>query len=274
MRTFLTIATAAFLIVSSDVQAADRARSQAQIDSGRVALNDFKAKAGESKIVADDVNAAERNLEKAATAQKAGEKMFGGLTDEAEANVRHEIALLDLNIKLAASKLEQARIGAESAALGKKIEAVQAKLKIFDDFRSEIARLKSKLADSQKGGRELEILKKEKGSLEEQIIDFKKGKELLETLKAENLKLTSQLEKLQSEQKTLQAVPVAVSTPVKVEKIVPEKKMDAVLPKPELKEIVEKPSVNEVPQGALPQPESAVRIEETVETQIVPAVEK
>jgi hypothetical protein len=278
MKTFSTIAIAALLLVSSDIHAADRAKSQAQIDSGRTALSDFKAKAGESKIITDELNAAERNLEKAASAQKAGEKMFGGLTDEAEADVRHEMTILDLNLKLAASKLEKSRIGAESAVLGKKIETVQAKVKIFDDFRAEIARLKSELAATEKGGKELEKLKKEKGSMEEQVLDLKKGVKQLETLKAENLKLTSQLEKLQSEQKKLQADPVVVpvpeTVPVKTETIVPVKKIEAAKRNTEPKAIAEKSPAMEVPQETAPLPDLPVKIDETVESQIVPSVEK
>jgi predicted transcriptional regulator len=108
----------------------------------------------------------------------------------------------------------------------------------------------------------------------DQIVDLKKGKEQLETLKAENLKLTSQLEMLQSAQNKLQAVPVAATVPVKVGTIVPENKIEASLPKLEPKETAEKLPVKEVMQEAAPLSEPAVRIDETVEPEIVPAAEK
>jgi regulator of replication initiation timing len=169
MRTILTIAVVTILGFPSAGLSADREKSQARIDSARSSLNEFKSNAGESKTIDAEVKAAERNLEKASAAQKAGEKMFGGLSDEADADVRHETSLLDLNLKLAASKLEKSKIEAESAVLGKKIDVVQAKVKIFDDFRAEIARLKEEVASTGKAVKEFEKLKGEKISLEEQV---------------------------------------------------------------------------------------------------------
>jgi len=274
MRTILTIAIAALLFVAPETQAADRAKSQGQIESARSALNEFKAKAGESKSVAADIAAAEQNLEKAAAALKAGEKMFGGLTDEAEADVRHQTALLDLNLKVAASKLEKSRIEAESVVLGKKIEAVQAKVKIFDDFRAEIARLKSELAASEKGSKELDKLKKEKSALEEQLAGLKREKEALESVKAENLHLTGQLEKLRAEQKKVQAVPIAIPAPVIAEAVAPPKRIDTSLPKTAPKEIVEKVPAKEVQLKSEPATDPTVPIEELTAPPIVPAPEK
>lgn len=274
MRTIVTIAIAALLFSAPDTQAADRAKSQGQIDAARTVLNEFKAKAGENKSVAADIAAAEQNLEKAAASLKAGEKMFGGLTDEAEADVRHQTALLDLNLKVAVSKLEKSRIEAESVVLGKKIDAVQAKVKIFDDFRAEIARLKSELAASEIGGKELDKLKREKGALEEQLAGVKKEKEALETVKAENLRLTGQLEKLQAEQKKLQAVPAAIPAPIKFESVAPLKQIEAPLPK-SVPMAVEEKLQKGVPQKVEPVvSEPSVKIDELVAPLIVPALEK
>jgi len=274
MRTIVMIAVAALLFVAPGSQAADRVKSQGHIDSARSALNEFKAKVGENKLIAADVSAAEQNLEKAAVAQKAGERMFGGITDEAEADVRHQTALLDLNLKVAASKLEKVRIEAESAVLGKKIDTVQAKVKIFDDFRAEITRLKSELAASEMRAKELEKLKKEKSALEEQLVGVKKEKEALEAVKAENLRLTGQLEKLQAEQKKLQAVPAAIPAPIKLESVAPLKQIEAPLPKI-VPMAVEEKLQKTVPQKAEPVvTEPSVKIDELVAPLIVPALEK
>jgi len=276
MRTIVTIAIAALLFGAPETQAADRAKSQGQIDSARSALNDFKAKAGENKIVAADIAAAEQNLEKAAAALKGGEKMFGGLTDEAEANVRHQTALLDLNLKVAVSKLEKSRIEAESTVLGKKIAVVQAKVKIFDDFRAEIARLKSELSTSEKACRELDTLKKDKSALEEQVARLTRDKEQLDTVKAENLRLSSQLDKLQAEQKKLLTVPAALPSPapVKPESITPVKKTDPALPKAAPKAAEEKLPVKEAQPVTEPTIDQPVKVEESAPPLIVPAAEK
>lgn len=199
MRTIITIAIATLLFATPDTQAAERAKSQGQIDAARSALNEFKAKVGDSKIVDTDIAAAEQNIEKAAAALKAGEKMFGGLTDEADAEVRHQTALSDLNLKVAASRLEKARIDAESTVLAKKIGAVQARVKVFDDYRSEIAKLKEQVAANEKAAKEADQLKADKSALEERIARMTEERKELEGIKAENSRLKNELKKLEAQ---------------------------------------------------------------------------
>ncbi len=274
MRTIVMIAIAALLFGVPDTQAAERAKSQGQIDGARSALNDFKSKAGDNKIVAADVTAAEQNLDKAVAAQKAGEKMFGGLTDEAEANVRHQTVLMDLNLKVAASKLEKARIESESAVLAKKIDAVQAKVKIFDDYRAEIARLKGELTASAKGDKELEMIRKEKSALEDQVARQAQEIAQLESVRADNKRLKDQLEKLQGELKKIQIVPAPAVLPARPESFKPVSRIDAPLPK-----AVSESGVKTLPlqekRPAIESPaDAAVKPEETAAPLIVPAPEK
>jgi regulator of replication initiation timing len=227
MRTILIPAIIAMMLVPLAVPAAERAPSQARIEAARITLNDFKAKAVDSKAAATDIDEAAGHLDKAAAALKAGEKMFGGVSDEADLEVRHETNLADLVLKRGNSRLEQAKIGAESAVLAKKIDVVKAKVKIFDDFRAEISRLKGEVAASGKVGKELDTLKGEKNSLEEQVAKLTGEKEKfgaataeigtlklkLDSVTEENKKLKGHLEKLEADKKRLTETKVVPPAP-------------------------------------------------------------
>jgi len=273
MRSIMTIVLATMLMTPHVLRAADRSKSQAQIETAQTALNDFKARAAaDATFASSELESAVRYLEKAAAALKAGEKMFGGLSDEAEQDVKHETEMLDVTLKLAATKIERAKIEAESKTLGKKVDAVKAKLKIFDDFRAEIARLKGELATNEKAVKEVEALKAEKGALEAQITKLSTEKGQLDTLKEENLNLTRKLEKFEAVQKSVQPSPKA-AVPEPEIKTPPEKKIDPapaekkdtapveeILPAPATKEItlpaevLEPPAANIVP-DAVAEPE-------------------
>jgi hypothetical protein len=225
MKTLLTIVLAALILTPHTTPAAERSKSQAQIETAQSALNDFKARAGvDAKLVSTDLENAAGYLAKAAAALKAGEKMFGGLADEAEQDVNHETAMLDVTLKLAATKLERTKIGAELNVLGKKVDAVKAKLKVFDDFRAEIARLKGELATNEKTVKELETLKAEKGALEAQIVKLSTEKRQLDALKEENLRLSRKLEKFEAGQQSIQVQPLPkAATPAAEAIVIPAK---------------------------------------------------
>jgi myosin heavy subunit len=269
MRTILTIAVVTILGFPSAGLSADREKSQARIDSARSSLNEFKSNAGESKTIDAEVKAAERNLEKASAAQKAGEKMFGGLSDEAEADVRHEMALLDLNLKLAASKLEKARIEAESAVLGKKIDAVQSKVKIFDDFRAEIARLKEEVASGGKAAKDLDKLKEEKNDLEKQLAKLSGEKDKLGAATAENGALKAQLDAATEENRKLKGQLEKLPTESKAVSPAPQKSA------PQLQEV--EPQSEDMKPAAIEEPQPEVvtapppEIDDASPQKIVPA---
>jgi hypothetical protein len=232
-------------------------------------LNDFKTRAADSKVVAADLDAAGKYLERAAAVLKAGEKMFGGISDEAELDVRHETAMLELTLKLAASKLERARTEAESAALGKKIDTVKARLKIFEDFRAEIARLKEEAAANGKAAKELDKLKTEKVALEEQITKLSALKGQLEAVKEENLKLTRQLEKFEAGRKETPPQPIAAE-PVKKETAAPVKESAPQIKDSEQPAKSLNPAVTPQPQREI-EAAPSIRIDDAAPPVIAPA---
>ncbi len=199
MRFVLTVAMITLCMGSSIANAADREKSRAQIETARAALEELKTNAGENKTASADLAAAAKYLDRASIALKQGEKMFGGISDEAEQEIRHQTSMVDLTLKLAASKIERSKIEAELAALSNKTETVRARVKIFDDFRAEIARLKGELANKEKAGKELAALKAEKTSLAAQLEKLTTEKELLEKVKEENEALKKRMSQLKGE---------------------------------------------------------------------------
>jgi DNA repair exonuclease SbcCD ATPase subunit len=218
MRIFMTVAIAALLIGSSIANAADRNKSLAQIETIKAAMDQVKTIVGENKIASSDLDTAAKHLDKASAALKEGEKMFGGISDEAEQEIRHQTSMADLTLKLATSRIERSKIESDLATLSKKTETVKAKVKIFDDLRAEIARLKGEIANNEKAVKELAALNAEKASLAAQVQKLTAETELLDKvksekeslqksfnqLKEENNSLTRQLEKIESTRKSAQ----------------------------------------------------------------------
>jgi Rad3-related DNA helicase len=203
MRILLIVAIMALSIGLNSAAAADRDKSLAQIETAKNAIEQLKTKIGDNKIITPELDSATKYLEKALISLKEGEKIFGGVSDEAEQEIRHQTSMVDLSLKLAASKLERSKIEPELAEITRKTSAVKARVKIFDDFKSEITRLKKELADNDKAAKELAALIAEKDNLAAQLDKLKVEKGLLEKIKEENDSLKKSMSRLKSENDNL-----------------------------------------------------------------------
>lgn len=207
----------------SGADAAEKSRSQAQIDSARVMIEGAAAKVGENKAASADLEQARALLKKAEAALEKGRALFGfgGVKPEAEQEIKHYTEMVELAISLAASRIEKTRAEAELGPLDKQMATVKARLKLFDDRKAELQRLKADAAKYQTVAKELEALKADKALLASQLemllaergqADKLKGEQSemmrkLEELKADNSRLKEQVEKLQAERKALPAQP-------------------------------------------------------------------
>ncbi|GAM09571.1 hypothetical protein OR1_01851 [Geobacter sp. OR-1] len=248
MRILTIIVVLTLFMGSGSAGAADAAKTRALIDTGRTALEDLRGKAGENKAVAADLETAAQYLDRAAAALKGGEKIFGGISDEAEQDVRHQTSLAELTLKLAASRIERAKIEAELDAINKKSEIVKSRVKIFDDLRAEIARLKEAVSANEKAGKGLAALQAERDALAEQVRKLTGENALLEKLRQENDMLRKELSRRQDERaqttqperagnpqpdpKELETIPAPQPEPAAVPSPAPD-------PKPSLEEIVQ-----------------------------------
>ena len=267
MRNIMIMAFMFVLMTAYGVDAAEKSKTLSLIDATRGAIDGFVARAGENKAVAADVELARASLKKAEDAYEKGRQLFGfgDVKPEAELDIKHYAGLAELAISLGSSRIEKARVEVEFEALGKQLAEVKAKVKVFEDRKAEIDKLKADAAKLPIISKELEVIKSEKALLATQVelLMAERGQsdklkvgnaELtrkIEELKAENARLTEQVEKMKAEGK-LQAAQPLLKEPAKENIILkePTAAKEAVTPK-------EVPAAKEVLQPAKDSQESA-----------------
>ena len=258
MRNIMIMAFMFVLMTAYGVDAAEKSKTLSLIDATRGAIDGFVARAGENKAVAADVELARASLKKAEDAYEKGRQLFGfgDVKPEAELDIKHYAGLAELAISHGSSRIEKARVEVEFEALGKQLAEVKAKVKVFEDRKAEIDKLKADAAKLPIISKELEVIKSEKALLATQVelLMAERGQsdklkvgnaELtrkIEELKAENARLTEQVEKMKAEGK-LQAAQPLLKEPAKENIILkePTAAKEAVTPKevPAAKEVLQ-----------------------------------
>ena len=180
-------------LISAGVDAAETSKAKTLIDSAKVNIDAFAAKAGDSKAVADDLAQARTNLKKAEEIFAKGRQMFGlgDVKPEAEQDIKHYTAMAELSVSIAQTRLEAVRAETEAESLAKLLSAAKTKIKRYDDRKAEFEKLKGDAAKVQGIMKELEAIKADKAMLTTQM----------ELLKSENAKLVEQMEKLRADRK-------------------------------------------------------------------------
>lgn len=175
----MTVAVLLLCLSPLVAAAADKDRTVAMIEAVRLNIGTFKAKAGDSKAASAELGMANSYLGRAEYALEKGKNFLGMVSDEAKQDVRHQTAMAEISLAIGSSRLERSRIEGEAALLAARLEKVKARVKVFDDYRTEIARLKGELAKSSATSKELETLKAEKASLQKQVDKLTAEKELI-----------------------------------------------------------------------------------------------
>ena len=196
MRSTAVILGIAACMVAGTVHAADKAEILARIESARVGVESFVAKTKNDELVVADVEAARGYLRKAGAAFEGGKQMFGlgGIKPEAEQEIGHCLAMAELNIDLAASRLGAKRNREELAALMPLLDKVKVKVRRFDDREAEMERLRVEAAKADALAREVAQLKADKALLASQIELLMAERKDWEKLKAEQADLARKLQ--------------------------------------------------------------------------------
>lgn len=244
---------AAFIMVCMAVfnaDAAGKGKASSQIDAARGMIEGIAAKVGDNKAAAADLEQARTLLRKAEEALEKGRALFGfgDLKPEAEQEIKHYTEMTELAVSLAASRIEKSRAETELEGLDKQLAAVKAKVKLFEDRKAELEKLRKDAAKCQTAAKELEAVKAEKAQLAAQVeqllaergqADKLKGEQAeaarkLEELKTENSRLKEQVERLQTERRAAPAQPAeagkAAPTPPVAESPSPAKEKPADAP--------------------------------------------
>lgn len=154
-----------------NVSAAEKSKILIQIDAARTSIDAATPKVGDNKTAAGDLDQARTLLKQAEATYEKGRPLFGigDLKPEVEQNVSHLIGLSELAVQLADIHLATARSESELGAIEKQLASVKAKVKLFEDRKAEIERLKTEVAKYQAAVKELETLKTENQKLNAQL---------------------------------------------------------------------------------------------------------
>ena len=203
--------------------AADKNKTLVQLDATRSAVETAAGKIEDNKEAAADLERARAALKQADESYSAGKSMFGfgDISPETEKEIKLSVEAADIATLTALSRVEFVRATAEMEAIEKQFTATKAKLKLFEDRKAELERLRLEVAACRKISNELEIIKLEKANLAAQIdqLNAERGRadklkieqlELarkMDEMKAENGRLSEQLEKKSAELKAAQTPP-------------------------------------------------------------------
>lgn len=191
MRSLKIIACLLLLCAPLAAHADEKTRAQNQIEAARAAIEAFAKKSKDNKLVADDLVAARSAMKKSEEALANNRSMFGlgDLSPEAASSVKHLTDLVDMHLTLGQSRLESAKASEELGVLSAQVAKVRAKVKVFEDRKAELEKLRGTQVKYEAQARELEQLKAANAQLaakEAKLLDGQKALAIeIDFLKAE-----------------------------------------------------------------------------------------
>lgn len=200
MRLLRTIAFLLLLVAPTAVHADEKTKALSQIDAAKAAIEAFAKKTYDNRLVAGDIESARAVMKKGEQAFADGRAMFGlgDISVEAGRDVKHYTDMVDLYLTLGQTRIDKAKAAAELKHMNSQLDSIKAKVKVFDDRKAELEKLRASLAKFETMAKELAGVKAENARLTE-----KEAK-----LVAEQKSLTAELEKLKAEL-AKRAAPVA-----------------------------------------------------------------
>ncbi|GFO55688.1 hypothetical protein GMSM_26950 [Geomonas sp. Red276] len=204
MRRLIAICLVALLIPVAAF-ADEKSKAQKELETAKVAIDAFSNKAGESKLVTADVEAARGMLKKGEEAFKAGlPTLFGDLKPEAGRDVKHFAAMVELYLAMGQTKLDKEKDTEELKVMTAQITKLKARVKVFEDRNAELEKLRSDAILWDTAIKEMETVKSENAKLKE------KNNKLI----MERKNMTAEIEKLKADlEKYKAAAPVAAPAP-------------------------------------------------------------
>jgi len=224
MRFFKIVACLTLLIAPLAAQAGEKPKSLIQIEAARAAIDAFTKKSDENKLVAGDLESARSSLKRGEEAFANGRTMFGlgDVSPEAGQEIKFDTDMVELYLALGQSRIDNAKSAEELIVMSGQVAKMRAKVKVFDDRKAELEKLRANLVKFEATMKELGAAKAEnvrlvekagKMELERKAIDSE-----LEHLKAELAKRDLSLS---------QAAPTAPPAPVAPSALAPATVPDA-----------------------------------------------
>ncbi len=200
-------AVAACCMTTSSSLAAETNKTILRLEATRSAVIAAASKTEGNKEAAVDLERAATALKNADASLKEGTSMFGfgSMTPEAEKEVKISVDAADIAATTALSRVELVHATAELEELEKQFTTVKAKLKIFDDRKEELERLRREAEACRKISNELEVIKLEKATLAAQVDKLDEERSRADKLKIEQVELTRKMEEMKAENVRLTA---------------------------------------------------------------------
>lgn len=122
----------------------EKAKAQDQINAAKAAVEAFARKAGDNKAVTRDIEEARAALKRSedALAGKRGMFGLGDLDQEAATGVKHLTDLAEMHLLVGQSRLDAAKAAEELKVLSAQVAKVRAKVKVFEERKAELERLR------------------------------------------------------------------------------------------------------------------------------------
>lgn len=193
--------------VSSSI-AAENNKTVIQLEAARTAVAVAAAKTEGNKEATADLERARAALKYADVSLKEGKSMFGfgEITPEAEKEIKISAEAADIAAATALSRVEFVRATAELEVIEKQFATVKAKLKLFEDRKTELERLRRDAEACRKTSNDLEIVKLEKATLASQVDQLTAERSRADKLKIEQLELTRKMDEMKAENDRLSAL--------------------------------------------------------------------
>jgi DNA repair exonuclease SbcCD ATPase subunit len=190
---FLIKIIACLLLLATPVvaQADEKTKAQSQVEAAKAAVEAFARKSKEDKLVARDIEAARAALKRSEEVLANNRPMFGlgDISPEAATSVKHLTDLVDMHLTQGQSRLDSAKATEELSVLSGQLAKVRAKVKVFEDRKAELERLRAVQGKHEALVKEMERLKAENERLaakEAKLLDGQKALSIeIDYLKAE-----------------------------------------------------------------------------------------
>jgi chromosome segregation ATPase len=183
MKKTLFFLTSISFVISTWAFAAEKSKILLQLESSQAAVDLLAGKVGENREALTALEQARLSLKKASDIYAKSRQMlgfnigFGDLKPEAEEEIKNYLQISDISVATATSRLEKARAASELETIDKQLATVKTKVKVFEDRKAELEKLKTDAAKCQSAAKDLETLKSENsrlsGQLEKQLAEIK-----------------------------------------------------------------------------------------------------
>jgi hypothetical protein len=194
---FIFICFIGTLILVPASPAADKTKALLAIEQAKSNLDNLIKKRTDSKEYQDDIITAQNYLKVAEGEYKKNIGLLGGLKDEAEPTVRHYAAMADITVAIVTARLDTADQIREKEVIEKNIQAIRARIKVFEDKNTEIERLKTETGSTKVSlSGQVGALKTENAALKAEIASLNQSKG---DLLSENKKIKDDLNGIKSQ---------------------------------------------------------------------------